>query len=225
MNSKKIFIKDVQINYILVGNGPKKIIFLPGALGNVFKDFVPQINNLNRNKYTIIVWDPPGYGLSRPPIRDYSTGFFYRDADYVLALMKELNIHKFSLVGWCHGGVTALIAASKATDAVQSVVTLGTNAFITEKDMQIFEEIQNVENWLPERRQPFLEIYGETYFTETWSAWVDAFKIILKENQGELCSEILHKIKVPTLIVHGAKDPLISIEHALYLKKKILQGS
>lgn len=37
------------------------------------------------------MWDPPGYGFSRPPNRDYSSGFFYRDAEYAVSLMDVMN--------------------------------------------------------------------------------------------------------------------------------------
>lgn len=59
-------------------------------LGSIFTDFKPQIETLNREKYTIISWDPPGYGFSRPPDRDFSSGFFDRDADCVITLMKVI---------------------------------------------------------------------------------------------------------------------------------------
>jgi len=65
-------------------------------LGSIFTDFKPQIETLNRNKYTIVAWDPPGYGFSRPPDRDFLPGFFYRDADRAISLMKVL-IRRFFL--------------------------------------------------------------------------------------------------------------------------------
>lgn len=60
-------------------------------LGSIFTDFKPQIETLNREKYTIVAWDPPGYGFSRPPNRDFSPGFFYRDADCAISLMKVIT--------------------------------------------------------------------------------------------------------------------------------------
>jgi len=61
------------------------------CLGSIYTDFAPQIETLNRAKYTIVVWDPPGYGFSRPPDRDFSPGFFHRDADYAVSLMKVIQ--------------------------------------------------------------------------------------------------------------------------------------
>lgn len=69
-----------------IGQVPNKLYEC--YLGSIFTDFKPQIETLNREKYTIVAWDPPGYGFSRPPDRDFSPGFFYRDADYAISLMK-----------------------------------------------------------------------------------------------------------------------------------------
>ncbi|XP_050429696.1 valacyclovir hydrolase-like isoform X2 [Adelges cooleyi] len=224
-NTKKIKVNSIDINYLKVGNGPKTLLLLPGALGSIFTDFKPQVENLDYEKYTIVAWDPPGYGLSRPPDRDFSSGFFYRDAEYAVMLMKALNINKYSLVGWSDGGITALIAASKAIDQVQSVIVWGSNAYVTEKDIKLYENIRDIQKWSPRMKQPFIDLYGEKYFSETWSAWVDAFQEILKENNGDICCEALSKIQAPTFILHGAQDPLVPMEHPIYLHKNIKYGS
>lgn len=40
----------------------------------------------------MVIWDPPGYGFSRPPDRDFTPGHLHRDADHAAALMK-VNIN------------------------------------------------------------------------------------------------------------------------------------
>lgn len=57
-------------------------------LGSIWSDFTPQIQGLDKDKFTVVVWDPPGYGHSRPPERDFSPGYFQRDADLAFKLMK-----------------------------------------------------------------------------------------------------------------------------------------
>jgi len=54
-------------------------------------DFAPQLAGLNRQKYTVIGWDPRGYGKSRPPNRDFPLDFLYRDADDAAALMQVMK--------------------------------------------------------------------------------------------------------------------------------------
>ncbi|KAL5242279.1 hypothetical protein ACI65C_009689 [Semiaphis heraclei] len=87
LNSTKIKVNNVNINYFKFGNGPQKLLIFPGALGHI-GSFAPIINNFDQEKYTIYLWDPPGYGFSRPPNRDFSPGFLSRDADCAIALME-----------------------------------------------------------------------------------------------------------------------------------------
>ncbi|CAH1737410.1 valacyclovir hydrolase-like isoform X2 [Aphis gossypii] len=221
----KIKVNNIEINYLKVGNGPQTLLLLPGTLGSIFTDFKPQIDTLNREKYTIVAWDPPGYGFSRPPDRNFPPEYFYNDADYAISLMKSLQIDKYSLLGWSDGGITALIMASKAVDSVEKLIVWGSNAYVTEKDVELYEKIRDIENWSPRMRQQFIELYGKKYFSDTWNAWVDYFQVVLKENGGDICREALSKINAPTLILHGAQDPLVPMEHPVYLHKKIKYGS
>ncbi len=47
---------------------------------------------MDREKFTLIAWDPPGYGFSRPPQRDFSGDFYRRDANYAAKLMQVFII-------------------------------------------------------------------------------------------------------------------------------------
>ncbi|XP_050058808.1 valacyclovir hydrolase-like [Aphis gossypii] len=219
-NSTKIKVKGFEINYFKIGNGPQKLLIFPGALGQV-TNFEPLIENFDRKKYTIYIWDPPGYGLSRPPNRDFSPGFLYRDADCAIALMEALCIDRYSMLGWCNGGCTALIAASKAADRVEKLVVWSCNAYVTSKDLEFYETTRDVYAWCEKRRLPQFQMYGEKYVSDTWSGWIDAFHKILDEDDGDVCRGVLAEINAPTLILHGSEDDLVPIEHAVYLHDNI----
>lgn len=70
---------DLFVNYVKLGNGPHTVLLLPGTLGKskksvvdgvsnllciikgtIEKDFTPQLEGLNKEKFTIVAWDPPG---------------------------------------------------------------------------------------------------------------------------------------------------------------------
>lgn len=74
-------VKGQRINYIKTGNGKQTLLCCPGALGTIWSDFKPQITDLDKSKFTIVAWDPPGYGFSRPPKRNFSLKFYENDAD------------------------------------------------------------------------------------------------------------------------------------------------
>lgn len=109
--------------------------------GTIWTDFKPQIEGLDKEKFTIIAWDPPGYGKSRPPDRTYPDDFFQRDAIWACDLMKALGYTKFSLIGWSDGAITSLILASMFPDNVQKMVALAANAYVTPEEKEIYKSL------------------------------------------------------------------------------------
>lgn len=64
------------------------MLCFPGALGTIWSDFKPQINALDKSKFTVVAWDPPGYGHSRPPNRKFSLSFYEDDATTAFEFMQ-----------------------------------------------------------------------------------------------------------------------------------------
>lgn len=145
---KQIQIKDsnqntYNINYVRDGHGKDAIILLPGALGSAATDFQPQIDQLPKllPNHSIIAWDPPGYGKSRPPNRTFDLDFFHRDAFFANALMHALQFQKYSVVGWSDGGITGLISAATYNKSVEKLVIWGTNSYILPEETKIYESL------------------------------------------------------------------------------------
>ncbi|XP_011878921.1 PREDICTED: valacyclovir hydrolase [Vollenhovia emeryi] len=218
---RKVKVGDVEINYARVGTGGHPVLLLPGALGTIWTDFKPQMENLDVDKLTIVAWDPPGYGKSRPPDRTFSDDFFQRDAALAHGLMGVLGYSKFSLIGWSDGGITSLLLAATYPDNVRKMVVFGANAYIHPDEIKIYESIRDINKWSEKMRAPMIKAYGEDYFRKMWSDWVDAVLRLFEKQNGDLCRQALPKIKCPTLIIHGAKDPVVLSEHPTYLKQNI----
>lgn len=135
---------------------------------------------------------------------------------------QSLGFDKYSVLGWCAGGIVALIMASKAGgDRVEKIVVWGAKAFITETDVGIYESKRDFKTWPEYKRQTYIAVYGEKYFADTWSTWVDTVRRMFEENDGNICREVLPLIDVPTLILHGANDDFVPAQHAVYLQKNI----
>lgn len=65
-----------------------KTFLVSSTTGSSRTDFGPQLKSLNKERFTIVGWDPRGYGQSRPPNRDFPPDFFERDAKDAVDLMK-----------------------------------------------------------------------------------------------------------------------------------------
>ena len=107
-------VNGVDLFYEQTGSGKHPVLLLPGALGKYNNiplllsalyrlqnfvilcsstgctrtDFGPQLKSLNKERFTVVGWDPRGYGKSRPPDRDFPPDFFERDAQDAVDLMK-----------------------------------------------------------------------------------------------------------------------------------------
>ncbi|XP_063779134.1 valacyclovir hydrolase isoform X2 [Pseudophryne corroboree] len=138
VTSGRVHVNGVNLHYQRTGCGDHVVLLLPGALGSTQTDFGPQLKYLNKETFTVVAWDPQGYGLSIPPARDYPTDFFSRDAKDAVDLMQALNFKKFSLLGWSDGGITALIAAGSYPSLIHKLVVWGANAYVTEEDLQLY---------------------------------------------------------------------------------------
>lgn len=221
IKERKIKVNDMEINYGSVGTGDHPVLLLPGALGTIRTSFKPQLENLNVDKLTLVAWEPPGYGKSRPPDRTFPDDFYQRDATYAYNLMKILGYSKFSMIGWSNGGITSLVLASAYPESVHKLVVTGAHSYITQDETKIYESLRDINNWSENMRAPLMEVYGKDYFQKMWSDWTDTALRLYKTRNGNLCKQALPKIKCPTLIIHGARDPVVMLEHPMYLKQNI----
>ncbi|XP_013188182.2 valacyclovir hydrolase isoform X2 [Amyelois transitella] len=198
---------------------------MPGALGSIWTDFKPQIEQFDREKFTLVAWDPPGYGKSRPPNKkfDDKTLFYENDANYANKLMKALQLPKYSLLGWSDGGITSMICAAKFPDAVHKMVIWGSNSFILPHEVDLYKNVKDVSKWSKRMREPMEQVYGD-FFAQYWAEWVDGMVALFEAKDGNICSEVLKDIKCPTLILYGEKDPMVDNVHASHLHTHI-QGS
>lgn len=213
-----------KVNFVEAGSGEKGVILLPGALGTAWTDFKPQIEQLPMllPNHKIIAWDPPGYGKSRPPEKEFGLDFYERDAEAACGLMEKMGFGgRFSVVGWSDGGITGLILAGRKPSQVEKLVIWGSNAYIAPKEAEIYEDIRDVSKWSTRMREPMEKVYGVDGFPKVWSAWVDGMLGIYKHRNGDICKEVLDKIRAPTFILHGAKDPMIVPEHVPHLQNSI----
>ncbi|CAG2115724.1 unnamed protein product, partial [Medioppia subpectinata] len=212
---QKVAVNGFNIHYEKVGTGQHTVLLLPGAIGSTRSDFGAQLETMNREAFTLIAWDPPGYGYSRPPERDWND-FYRRDAKVAAQFMKALGVAKYSLLGWSDGGITSQIIAAANPLSVHKVVLFATKSYISAEDKRMLLEIQDVNKWHPTARQAYEQVYGAHLFERLWTQYVAAYC-----RYDDICTADLAAIKQPTLLLYGDMDPLVDAEHPKYLLKHI----
>jgi valacyclovir hydrolase len=88
--SGKLHVNGVDLHYERAGSHQQVVLCMPGALGSTQSDFGPQLKGLS-DQFTVVAFDPRGYGKSIPPARDFPSDFFARDALDAAELMRKLG--------------------------------------------------------------------------------------------------------------------------------------
>ncbi|GAU97616.1 hypothetical protein RvY_08883-2 [Ramazzottius varieornatus] len=199
---------------------------LPGALGTKETDFLAQFDYLDPSAYTLVSWDPPGYGHADPALlqRSWTLDMLERDAEVVVALMKHIGSTRFSILGYSDGANTAFLIAAKYPEMVYKVIAVGGNAFLDSTDIRIYEELRDINTWDPQGRNLMVSSYGQAGFLELWNKWCDTMALIYKERGGDICKEELKLITAPVLIVHGKNDTAVPLHHAYHLAAHLVSG-
>lgn len=226
--SGKVEVQDgVRLSYEQHGTGPHALLCIPGALGSARSDFAPQLEYFGRQEsgFTVVAFDPRGYGSSRPPERSFHTEpehFLATDGHDAHLLMKALGFTEFSVLGWSDGGVSAIILAANYQEAVRSLVVWGSNAYVSLQDLELFELTRDVKNWSQKMREPMEAMYGAAGLQKLWSDWMDGIKkLYTAREDASLCLEDLANIKCPMLVLHGEKDPICPQFHAEFLRDHV----
>ncbi|CAH0723546.1 unnamed protein product, partial [Brenthis ino] len=206
-----------NINYAKFGHGPHCIVCIPGALGTITSHYKDQIDGFDKEKFTIVSFDPVGFGKSYPLEKIFVKSNYEQDADTAYELMKRLNIPKYSCLGWSAGGAASLILAGKYPHAIHKLVVWGTNAFVLEEDIANYRKIQDVERWSTHiLKQRMIETYGKEKFAQYWYKWVGQMADVL-EADPDICKDLLKNISCPTFILHGERDAIAHISHVAFL--------
>lgn len=194
------------------------LVLLHGALGTGISHFRAQIDEFSKH-YQVIAPDFLGYGKSsrRASMNEY---FYQRDAEDVVALLNYLALPPVNLCGFSDGAVVAIMVAGKHTDLIRSLVLIGGQAVMDANTMEETRKLGTAED-LPHGLQRALAHYhGDPYWKQLLAEYVNAIEH-LYTNGNDIASNYLSSISCPTLIIHGAMDPMVDTMHARNLHKSI----
>ena len=117
-----------EIAYAVTGEGPA-VVMLPSWLTHLEYQWrsvawQPWLEALS-SRYRLIRYDPRGCGLSDRDLDNLSFEYWVRDFG---AVVDAVGLDRFSLVGICQGGPTAIEFTASQPDRVSQLVLYGTYA-------------------------------------------------------------------------------------------------
>eukprot|EP00929_Paragymnodinium_shiwhaense_P120046 TRINITY_DN91955_c0_g1_i1.p1 TRINITY_DN91955_c0_g1~~TRINITY_DN91955_c0_g1_i1.p1 ORF type:complete len:295 (-),score=72.65 TRINITY_DN91955_c0_g1_i1:261-1145(-) len=220
-NTQMIKVKEHDLHVVTTGklDGGVPILCMPGAMGTAETDFAYQLDGLSQ-KHAVVSLDPRGYGKSRPPRRSYGRDFYHIDADDAAGVMSALGVSKYNVIGWSDGAISATILAARNPAAVNKLVVFGIQGYITKEDVDTYESMRDVTKaWSKRMLETHRAVYGDDV-QPMWNSFCDAMKTIY-EAGGDFCMKEAKEVRCPTLILHGAKDPLVPTAHPEWFNQNI----
>ncbi len=221
MKEKFLQVDESKIRYLESGDSKETIVLIHG-LGASAERWNPVIP-LFTNKYRVIVPDLIGFGYSDKPLVDYTPEFF---SEFLEKFLTESNIIHPYLIGSSLGGQISAEYAASHPDNVEKLILVSPSGVMKQSTpaldayimAALYPSEQNAKNAFE-----LMECSGKNIDAQVVNEFVERMQLpnaklafmstILGLKNAEVITTKLQSIITQTLIIWGAKDPVIPIEH------------
>jgi pimeloyl-ACP methyl ester carboxylesterase len=201
-------ISPVRIHYRDAGAGPALVI-LHGGWGYDIYPFDSQIAAL-APRHRLVIPDRTGYGASGRLARQ-ETDFHHRAAAETFAVVAALGLERPVVWGHSDGAVIALLMGLSAPARLGGIIAEATHLFRRKPaSHEFFETMMRNPDGLGERVTGVLAQEHGAAWQDLIRTNGDAWLRIAAARSGpddDLYGGRLGTLRVPTLLIHGARDP------------------
>ena len=219
---------ELRTHYELTGpEGP--VLVFSNSLGTDFSMWDPQMAELGP-RFRILRYDTRGHGQSSVTPGDYTIEQLARD---VLGLLDALGLDRVHFCGLSMGGMIGMWLAVHAPNRLHRLVLGNTAARIGTTEIWNARIATVRKNGMSAVASTVIERWFTPSFRELFPEKVAAAQKMLEasppEGYAACCAAIrdmdqresVAQIKVPTLVIHGAKDPVMPAAEARFLVEHI----
>jgi 3-oxoadipate enol-lactonase len=128
----KIFVNDININYMIQGNLGDPTVMFSNSLATTLSMWDLQAHVLAQSGFCVVRYDSRGHGESDAPEGAYSIETL---ADDAAALIERLNISPVHFCGLSKGGMVAQMMGVRHADKIQTLIIADSAAFMPVKDI------------------------------------------------------------------------------------------
>jgi len=213
-------LKDVQLEYAFAGPGHAPVLVFSNSLGTNLAMWDPQMSDLSR-AFRILRHDMRGHGRSEVTLGPYTIPQLAAD---VFHLLDALKIDKFDFCGLSMSGMIGMELALHAPHRVRKVIVCNTAPKLGTA-VAWNTRIQTVQaGGMKAVADAVIERWFTPEFRAASPAVVESTKQMLlntpPEGYAASCAAIrdfdataaISSIRVPTLIIHGTRDPVTAAD-------------
>ena len=219
IQSKRIKVSNLDINYISGGNGDP-LVLIHGGLGGA-NGWSQNLEDLSKI-YSVYAPDLPGFGNSQPISDDFQVSEF---VDFIEEFTNTLGLKRFHLIGHSLGGGIALHFALKYPHKIDRLVLV--SSMFLGKDIAFWARFSSSSFFLKSFgeagiaffkavRWLFKIFYAPSEFVSPFSRIQMSIGKNLMTLRGQTIVLLnrLSEIIMPTLIVWGTSDEVVPAKHA-----------
>ncbi len=195
------------------------LLLLHGFAGTPESNFAAPLPHL-RQQYTVLAPHLHGYGRSSHR-SSYSPLYYREDVADMIALLDALRLSRVRVLAFSDGGIVGLLLAALHPQRVQALATLGAQATVNAQD------VASIRHWLLEIppsagwQAELAQLHGDPYWHSLPSMYVAGQEVLVEAGGVIITNEELAAITCPTLIMHGSRDRIVSVNYAHTLHERI----
>jgi 3-oxoadipate enol-lactonase len=210
-------------------SGPESapVLMLSSSLGTTKHMWDPQMDAFTKD-YRVVRYDRRGHGKSGVPQGPYTMEMLARDA---IAIMDALKLDKVNWLGLSMGGMEGMWLGANAGNRINKLILSNTTAHYPDKTMwhnrmdavskagsvaAIADMVINA--WLTKEFQAAHPDVTARMKEMMIATPADGYLACCAAVRDMDHRELLKTIKVPTLIIAGAKDPATNVAAAEFLR-------
>ena len=222
----ELVVKDLKIQYKITGEGDNTVVILQGwgTHMGIYDSMAASISS----KYRVVQLDFPGFGESEEPKEPWAVSDY---ADFFVEFMGALGINKATLIGHSYGGrvIIKLASRDELPFEIDRIVLVDSAGILPVKTPAQLKKIR--------RYKRLKKFYSNPLIYKLFHKSIDKWK----EKQGsadyrnaspmmkqcmvkavnEDLTDLLHKIKVETLLIWGENDTATPISDAKKMEELI----
>ncbi|MGA3026915.1 MAG: alpha/beta hydrolase [Bryobacteraceae bacterium] len=215
MNGQSVRLNDIEMYYETEGSG-EPLLLLHGGTG-CHEDWAYAARDLFAREYRLILPDARGHGRTTNPQKTITHRQCALDA---FALLDHLGIKEYRAVGLSMGANILLHMATSEPGRIRAMVLVSATMYFPEQARAIMRQVpeaggQPPQAWESMRKRHKL---GDGQIVALWD-WTRGMKD--SYDDMNFTSPSLSRIKAPTLIVYGDRDPLYPVEMATEMYRAI----